>query len=126
MCGITGFIDFKNKTSEQELRAMVNSLHHRGPDDSGVELFNLPEAAVGFGQARLSIIDLSNGGHQPMSYQHLSIVFNGEVYNYAEIKNELINCGHSFNTASDTEVILHAYYEWGQESVHKFTGMFAI
>ena len=66
---------------------MVQSLHHRGPDDNGVELFALSNATIGFGQARLSIIDLSNGGHQPMSYEHLSIVFNGEIYNYVEIRN---------------------------------------
>jgi len=124
MCGITGFIDFKKNTERGVLLKMVTSLNHRGPDDSGVEIYEVPEAVIGFGQTRLAIIDLSSGGHQPMHYKHLSIVFNGEIYNYLEIKEELIAKGHVFISGSDTEVILHSYDAWGLDAVHKFIGMF--
>lgn len=124
MCGIAGFIDFTKTASTESLQAMVASLHHRGPDDSGAETFENEYCLIGFGQARLSIIDLSHGGHQPMHFKHLSCVFNGEVYNYQEIKDELIALGHEFSSNSDTEVILHAYDEWGLDAVHRFIGMF--
>lgn len=104
---------------------MVNSMQHRGPDDSGVELFEEKNALIGFGQARLSIIDLSAAGHQPMHFQHLSIVFNGEIYNYREIRAELIEKGRSFTTQTDTEVILQSFDEWSLKCVDRFIGMFA-
>src|ERR1043165_7936493 len=126
MCGIAGFIDCKHHTDEGVLRQMVGCMPHRGPDDSGAECYKLDEATVGFSQARLSIIDLSSGGHQPMHLEHLSIVFNGEIYNYKEVKAELKEKGHQFHSGSDTEVILHAYMEWGQDAVHRFIGMFAL
>lgn len=124
MCGIAGFIDFTKTASTESLQTMVASLHHRGPDDSGAETFENEHCLIGFGQARLSIIDLSHGGHQPMHFKHLSCVFNGEVYNYQEIKDELTALGHEFSSNSDTEVILHAYDEWGLDAVHRFIGMF--
>ncbi len=124
MCGITGFIDFKGKTSERVLNQMVSTLNHRGPDDSGTAMYSDDSAIIGLGQTRLSIIDLSPGGHQPMKYNHLSIVFNGEIYNYREIKKELHNLGHRFKSTSDTEMILHAFDEWGVDCVEKFIGMF--
>ncbi len=80
---------------------------------------------IGLGHRRLSIIDLSEAGAQPQHYQHLHITFNGEIYNYSEIKDELISKGHQFGSHSDTEVILHAYAEWGEKCLHKFIGMFA-
>jgi asparagine synthase (glutamine-hydrolysing) len=126
MCGISGFIDFKNNTDKEILLSMVKALSHRGPDDSGAEIFDLDTATVGLGQARLSIIDLSHNGHQPMHYKQYSIVFNGEVYNYKEIKLELLQLNHEFISDSDTEVILHAFDAWGDAAVHKFIGMFAI
>lgn len=126
MCGIAGFIDFNSKSSKQVLDNMVRALHHRGPDDRGSEMFLLPNVMIGLAQARLSIIDLSQGGHQPMHYQKLSIVFNGEIYNFNEIKDILVKLGHDFNTSSDTEVILHAFEEWGIDCVEYFIGMFAI
>lgn len=126
MCGIAGYIDFNKNTEEEVLAQMTVSLNHRGPDDKGAEVFYEDHAQIGFGQARLSIIDLSSGGHQPMHYRHFSIVFNGEIYNYLEVRNELIKLGHEFNSKSDTEVILHAYEAWGKEAVHRFIGMFAI
>ena len=79
-----------------------------------------------FGHRRLSIIDLSKLGHQPFCFRNLFMVYNGEVYNYLEIKKELILKGHSFETNSDTEVVLKAYAEWGDEAFKKFNGMWAI
>jgi asparagine synthase (glutamine-hydrolysing) len=125
MCGITGYIDFNKRTNPDIIGKMVQTMLHRGPDDFGAENYDSPFASLGFGQARLSIIDLSAAGHQPMHFQHLSIVFNGEIYNYKEIKIELENIGHSFVSSSDTEVILHAFYEWGHQAIHKLIGMFA-
>ncbi len=126
MCGITGFIDFRNLSYNEHLEKMVNTLHHRGPDDKGWEIANLTNCQVGMGQTRLSIIDTSSGGHQPMHFEHLTIVYNGEVYNYKEIKKELKIFGHKFLTESDTEVILHAYVQWGADAVKRFIGMFSI
>ena len=104
---------------------MTDTLHHRGPDGSGIELLANSHAQVGFGHRRLSIIDLSEHGKQPMQFQHLWICFNGEVYNYAEIKKELVELGHSFTGNSDTEVIIHSYAEWGEKCIDRFIGMFA-
>ncbi|HNS11731.1 MAG TPA: asparagine synthase (glutamine-hydrolyzing) [Bacteroidia bacterium] len=128
MCGISGFIDFSGRSSFDELKAMSDTLSHRGPDDSGYEIFQYRGASIGFGFRRLSIIDLSPAGHQPM--QNISngtwIVFNGEIYNFKEIKVELISLGYVFNSQSDTEVILKSYEEWGLKCVDRFIGMFAI
>ena len=104
---------------------MTDTLYHRGPDGSGIELLENPYAQVGFGHRRLSIIDLSEHGKQPMQFQHLWICFNGEVYNYAEIKKELTELGHSFSGNSDTEVIIHSYAQWGEKCIDRFIGMFA-
>lgn len=104
---------------------MTDTLYHRGPDGSGIELLENPYAQVGFGHRRLSIIDLSEHGKQPMQFQHLWICFNGEVYNYAEIKKELVELGHSFTGNSDTEVIIHSYAQWGEKCIDRFIGMFA-
>jgi len=125
MCGISGFIDFNKKSNADLLNQMVSTLNHRGPDDLGGKIYDFDTATIGLGQNRLSIIDLSSGGHQPMIYKHLCIAFNGEIYNYKEIKNELLQIGHVFISMSDTEVILHAFEEWGENCVEKFIGMFA-
>ena len=125
MCGITGFIDFKKESTKEDISVMTDTLSHRGPDGSGVEILELDEASIGLGHRRLSIIDLTSFGKQPMQLENNWICFNGEVYNYAEIKNKLIDLGHSFSGNSDTEVILHAYAEWGKDCVHRFIGMFA-
>ncbi len=125
MCGIAGFIDFKNSSSKEILQAMTASLAHRGPDGEGFYFKQEEKAQIGLGHRRLSIIDLSTVASQPMTYKHLTIVFNGEIYNYREIKAELISKGHSFETQSDTEVILHSYEEWGVSGVDRFIGMFA-
>jgi asparagine synthase (glutamine-hydrolysing) len=125
MCGISGFIDFKKTSGIDILQSMTDTLYHRGPDGSGIELLENPYAQVGFGHRRLSIIDLSEHGKQPMQFQHLWICFNGEVYNYAEIKKELVELGHSFTGKSDTEVIIHSYAQWGEKCIDRFIGMFA-
>ena len=77
------------------------------------EIFDKINSSIGFGHVRLSIIDLSKAGHQPMEYKNLVISYNGEIYNYLDIKNELISLGHNFKSNTDTEVILHAFHEWG-------------
>jgi len=126
MCGIAGFIDYTNTTSNDILVKMTDALSHRGPDDAGYEIFNSSTASIGFGQRRLSILDLSASGHQPMHFEHLVINFNGEVYNFKEIRKELEAAGYTFNSWSDTEVIIKGYHCWGIDVVQKFVGMFAI
>lgn len=126
MCGIAGYIDFRADTTAETIGLMVQALHHRGPDDRGYEHYYRLGTSIGLGQARLSIIDLSPAGHQPMNYKDSTIIFNGEIYNYKEIKKELEKSEHKFVSNSDTEVILHAYEHWGNEFVNKLIGMFVI
>ncbi len=109
MCGIAGFIDFKNNTTEEVLAKMSCAVPHRGPDGQGVFLAKTQRAQVGLGHRRLSIIDLSHAANQPMHYNGLHIIFNGEIYNYNDIRERLIALGHTFTTHSDTEVILHGW-----------------
>ena len=123
MCGIAGLVKLKQTTVEPNLlRVMIGALAHRGPDDSGVFV----NSNVGLAHARLSIIDLA-GGHQPMSIENgsLWITFNGEIFNYIELRDELQKQGHCFTTRSDTEVILRLYLEKGEECVHYFNGQWA-
>jgi asparagine synthase (glutamine-hydrolysing) len=126
MCGISGFIDHKQNSSMDVLMNMNASLHHRGPDDQGNKLFSTSDAQIGISHARLSIIDLSDTGKQPMQSDELWIVYNGEVYNFKEIRIELETAGHKFRGSSDTEVILMAYKHWGMDFVQRLIGMFAI
>lgn len=126
MCGICGFYSKKRITADQ-LTEMNNTMYHRGPDDAGVEIFPAREGyMVGLAQRRLSIIDLSVLGHQPMHSAdgRLSIVYNGEIYNFQELKEELSD--YPFVSACDTEVILAAYLKWGIGCLEKLNGMFAI
>lgn len=126
MCGICGYISRKNITLEQ-LKAMNDRMYHRGPDDSGEEIYEMPGGwQVGFAQRRLSIMDLSPLGHQPMHTPdgRVSIVFNGEIYNYRELKEELAD--YPFRSNCDTEVIIAAYLKWGIRCVERFNGMFAL
>ena len=125
MCGISGFADYNKKTGKDILEKMNRIMAHRGPDGEGYGLYENSLASLGLGHRRLSIIDLTEGGRQPQSFQLLHITYNGEIYNYAEIKKQLEDKGHRFNSNSDTEVILHAYTEWGSASLQKFIGMFA-
>lgn len=126
MCGIAGFIDFSKQSSLEILTSMTNTMLHRGPDGFGTESYDNQHAQIGFGHRRLAIIELTDLGKQPMEFEHLRITFNGEIYNYREIRSDLIALGHNFKTESDTEVILHAYAEWNTKCVEKFIGMFAI
>ncbi len=126
MCGIAGFIDFKNNSSYNDIVAMTDTMLHRGPDGSDYHFFQTEKAQIGLGHRRLSIIDLSDYGKQPMRFQDYWITYNGEIYNYKEIKSELSALGHTFEGDSDTEMILHAYNEWGIACVERFIGMFAI
>lgn len=126
MCGITGYVSKVNITSE-ELTKMNDTIIYRGPDDSGVELYPIKDGyTIGLAQRRLSILDLSPLGHQPMHSENgrLSVIYNGEIYNFKEIREELK--GYSFKSNCDTEVIIAAYLEWGIECVNRFNGMFAI
>lgn len=123
MCGIAGF--YNTKLSREEgtalLAKMLPATRHRGPDYTGTEV--IPPAFLGHN--RLSIIDLSDSANQPMTYMGLKMVFNGEVYNYLEIKKELLQLGYTFKTESDTEVIIAAYRQWGKDCVLRFIGMWA-
>ncbi|GAC1419422.1 MAG: asparagine synthase (glutamine-hydrolyzing) [Flavisolibacter sp.] len=126
MCGITGFIDFAGGSNEGILNKMTEDLAHRGPDGQGIYFSKNQNVFIGLGHRRLSIIDLSTSANQPMHYAGLHIIFNGEIYNYNEIRNELISKGHQFQTHSDTEVILHAWKEWGDACIQQWKGMFSI
>ena len=126
MCGIAGFIDFKKQSTAEDVTSMSACLHHRGPDGSGAWFTETQTAVIGFGHRRLSIIDLSETAGQPMHYNGLHLVFNGEIYNYNEIRDNLISLGHQFQTHSDTEVILHAWEQWGEKCIEQWRGMFAI
>ncbi|MFC1643526.1 asparagine synthase (glutamine-hydrolyzing) [Chlamydiota bacterium] len=151
MCGITGIYNKEGTLDPAWIEVMTNTLKHRGPDDEGylgvnfsknilqsligndssvqgphIETFNQP-LNLALGHRRLSIIDTSPLGHQPMSNNNetLWIVYNGEIYNYIELRKELQNLGYSFRSLSDTEVLLAAYEEWGKECIHKFNGMWS-
>jgi len=125
MCGISGLYHFVNgrPVERQVLERMTGSIAHRGPDDEGYYV----DGALGLGFRRLSIIDLA-GGHQPMSDPEASVwvVFNGEIYNFPELRAELKAFGYVFRTASDTEVIVHGYKQWGQDVLNHLNGMFGL
>jgi len=148
MCGIFVFLDLgNNKVNRHTLENMSNSIAHRGPDDCGYAFFELLgnqrmmesrepieqqdldqlKGILVFGHRRLSIIDLTEAGHQPMCNEkgNLWVIYNGEIYNYKELTDELCKRGHIFKSRTDTEVILHAYEEWGTECLSHFNGMWA-
>lgn len=154
MCGISGIISYTEAVDSEKLLSMTRVLRHRGPDDEGfflgdinkniIKSFHHDEtinsiklrtprlendfnADLGFGFRRLSILDLSENGHQPMQFEDagLWIVYNGEIYNYIEIREELRAKGYAFKSNTDTEVILKAYHLWGEDCVHRFNGMWA-
>ena len=121
MCGIVGLIHKSGiQINYNILKTMADTIHHRGPDEDGVMI----DREIGFFHKRLSIIDIACG-QQPMTFNRCTIVFNGEIYNYIELKEELKIKGHSFETTSDTEVILHMYAEYGKSFVNLLNGMFA-
>lgn len=124
MCGICGELRLDGSRPEQSvMERMLQSLRPRGPDDEGI----WHQGALQFGHRRLSIIDLSQRAHQPMvdEISGLSIVFNGTIYNYMELRAELATLGYQFHSSGDTEVILKAFHAWGRDCVERFTGMFA-
>src|SRR4051812_12710438 len=130
MCGIAGFVEssdvrspFSRETAYALAHDMCRAIRHRGPDDEGV----LVEPGMAIGMRRLSIIDVSTG-HQPIHNEDgtISIVFNGEIYNFQELRRELESYGHRFYTGTDTEVIVHAYEQWGTDAVAKLRGMFGL
>jgi len=120
MCGICGFYGFEDKSL---IKRMTDVITHRGPDQSGI----YSDKKISLGHRRLSIIDLSKRGIQPMTNEdgNLVIVYNGEIYNFKEIKTELEKKGHNFKSNTDTEVVVHAYEEYGIKCIEKFNGMFA-
>ena len=126
MCGIFGIYNLqKNKSiNDSKVETCLNTMIHRGPDNQSFEKIT---ADLIFGHVRLSIIDLQEGSNQPFFDEtgNFSVVFNGEIFNYLEIKAELLELGHNFKTSSDTEVLLHAYIQWGEDCVQKFNGMWA-
>ncbi len=124
MCGIVGEIRFDKKNVEEDrIIKMMQKIKHRGPDDEGVFI----DRSIGLGFVRLSIIDLSNAGHQPMFSDDgkLVLIYNGEIYNYLELRKELENLGYIFKSKTDSEVLLKSYQEWGEECLNKFNGMWA-
>ena len=125
MCGIAGIYNFKTlkPVTQSLLKAMTDTLVHRGPDDEGFYV----SGPIGLGHRRLSIIDLE-GGHQPIANEDETVwvVFNGEIYNFGELHEDLVKKGHTFKTRSDTEVIVHLYEEEGEQCFEKLRGMFAI
>src|SRR3984957_16544916 len=125
MCGICGQFNFGTKAPvlRQDVERMTRSIRHRGPDDEGYYI----AGPLGFGFRRLSIIDLA-GGHQPMSDREESVwvVFNGEIYNFKELRAELEGHGHQFRTRSDTEGIVHGYKQLGKAVLQHLNGMFGL
>jgi len=123
VCGISGIINrYQKKVPKKEIENINSLIAHRGPDDEG---FYFGENFA-FGHRRLSILDLSSDGHQPMHYlDRYTITYNGEIYNYLELKEELLSFGYKFHSETDTEVILASYDKWGEECVTKFNGMWA-
>ncbi len=125
MCGICGQYNFGSSepVRRSDIEAMTNAMVHRGPDDEGHYI----AGPLGLGFRRLSIIDLA-GGHQPMSDEQESVwvVFNGEIYNFLELREELQSHGHVFRTKCDTEVIVHGYKQWGDEVLNRLNGMFGL
>jgi len=128
MCGVVGFLSEENIDTKSVCSSMLTSLNHRGPDDNGEYHTNIGNKHLYLGHTRLAILDLSHKAHQPMKSHNgrYVLVFNGEIYNYVELKDKLKFKGHSFKTGSDTEVILAAYAAWGIECFNKFNGMWAI
>jgi asparagine synthase (glutamine-hydrolysing) len=123
MCGIAGIVSTTPIVLETRLQPMVEAQRHRGPDDAGL----WSDSLCGLGHRRLSIIDLSPAGHQPLSNRDgtLWVTFNGEIYNFQELRARLESLGHSFRTRTDIEVLVEAYEQWGTDCPKHLRGMFA-
>ena len=127
MCGITGFVDFNRKLESTDVNSMTQVLTHRGPDFGDSEFISNKEYHLAFGHRRLAIIDINECSNQPLFFdsKRYWIVYNGEVYNFKEIRDLLTDLGHVFETDSDTEVVLRSYVQWGCDAVNRFIRMFA-
>ena len=126
MCGVVGILKLnKTRVSGKALERFTHSLSHRGPD--GVGFYMDESGSLGLGHRRLSILDISDKGNQPLSYSNgrYWITYNGEIFNFIEIRRDLEKRGHVFESDSDTEVILAAYQEWGKDCLERFNGMWA-
>src|SRR5262245_11553206 len=124
MCGFVGMIGLNGADANPKvIERMSTVIQHRGPDGQG----SYVSGSVGFGFRRLAILDLLSTGHQPMVSPdgQIVLVFNGEIYNYLELRKELQGLGHRFNSSGDTEVLLHAYMQWGKECLSRLNGMWA-
>ena len=124
MCGFAAMLALHGQPADQQvIKRMTGVIFHRGPDDSGTYF----SGGVGFGFRRLAILDLTSAGHQPMSSPDgaCTLVFNGEIFNYQELRRELVAKGHEFRSTGDTEVLLHAYLEWGPDCLSRLNGMWA-
>jgi asparagine synthase (glutamine-hydrolysing) len=126
MCGITGFINYNKILDQSDLYKMVSTINYRGPDDEGYFVSGFGDMQAGIGFRRLSILDLSPKGHQPMIFKNLIITLNGEIYNFKEIRSDLEKEGYLFDSNSDTEVVIKAFHFWGIKMLERFIGMFAI
>src|SRR5207249_4070062 len=129
MCGIIGLVGKRSIEVRTQLSQGIRALAHRGPDDEGIEILPLRsdmQRCVGMGSRRLAILDLSPAGHMPMYDTQTGnwLVFNGEIYNFQEIRPELEKLGHRFCSHGDTEVLLKAYGQWGEACLDRLAGMF--
>ena len=124
MCGIAGCF-ISGTISKEIVDKTLNSMRNRGPDNQSIISFRLNEKYLLF-HSRLSIIDLQKRSNQPFKYRNYTLIFNGEIYNYKEIRAQLINLGYRFKTKSDTEVVIKAFSAWGSNSFKKFVGMWSI
>ena len=109
MCGVTGFIDYSLTSSYSDIKKMTKSIAHRGPDNQSANFYKKNNYSIGLGHTRLSILDLSEGANQPYKHNHLEMVYNGEVYNFKQIREKLKVLGYDFVTNSDTEVIIKSF-----------------
>ena len=125
MCGFIGFVDLSKRITQSEIDIATEKMKLRGPDSHGAFIQEYQNYNVGFGHRRLAVLDLDKRSDQPFTIDDLTIVYNGEIYNFKDIKSDLISIGIEFNTTSDTEVILRAYQQWGELCVNRFKGMFA-
>ena len=124
MCGIAGYVGDERLSKNQIYQIQV-AMNNRGPDNFEYKYFSYNSCHIYLFHSRLSIIDLNNRSNQPFEYKNLNLSFNGEIYNFKELKNNLKKIGHKFKTKSDTEVLLKSYLEYGERCVEKFEGMWA-
>ena len=125
MCGIAGIFNSNGAPVVQgTLKAMTDAIAHRGPDGEGFWV----DGNIGFGHRRLAILDLSDAAHQPMKSRDgkVVLIYNGEIYNFRELRRELEEEGYNFRSSGDTEVVLNAYHAWGTDCITRFNGMFAL